>query len=171
MRYLLVAIMVAAFFLPVSPVLADIGSDDGPGCGLGNILFNELGGGSNYNKVLHQTLAGTTNVIGGQTFAITSGTSGCTNDGFVKNDKKVDVFASVNFENLKEEMAQGQGEYLTSLASLLGVSDKHQPDFFALTQERYESLYKTESTTSGEMLVALNHELASHPTLSVVAVQ
>lgn len=172
MRYLGIAVMAAAIgLLPLSPAMADIGSDDGPGCGLGKLLFGEMGGGSN-NKVLHQILASTTNgTFGSQTFGITSGTSGCTNDGFVKNEEKVNVFASVNFENLKENMAQGQGEYLTSFATLLGVSEDLQPEFFALTHDKYSSLIKSDTTTSGEMLVALNHEMAAHPSLSTVVTQ
>jgi hypothetical protein len=80
----------------------------------------------------------------------------------------VPVFASVNFENLKQDIAQGKGEYLSSLASLMGIPVEYQSGFFALTQEKYPSLFKSETTTSSEMLVALNQELLAHPVLSHV---
>jgi hypothetical protein len=173
MKHFLVAIAAALILMPLSPAFADVDSDNGPGCGLGKLLFGEMGGNSSSsNKVLIQVLASTTNgTFGSQTFGITSGTSGCTNDGFVKNDKKVDVFASVNFENLKENMAQGQGEYLTSFATLLGVTNDLQPEFFALTHDKYTSLIQSDTTTSTEMLVSLKQEMASDPMLSGVLTQ
>jgi hypothetical protein len=164
-RILFSTVIAAAFtIVSVSPVFA---ANEGVGCGLGAMVFE-----GKKETVLFQMLASTTNgSFGNQSFGITSGTLGCTNDGIVKNNEKVDVFASVNFENLKQNMAQGQGEYLTSFANLLGVSENLQPVFFTLTQEQYASLIKSEATTPSEMLVALNHELSSHPSLSGVTVQ
>src|SRR3972149_7162124 len=143
------------------PAMADIKPDTGPGCGLGKLLWE--GAGSGHNKIVQQVLAATTNgTLGNQTFGITSGTSGCTNDGLVKNDQKVIVFASANFENLKQEMAQGGGEYLSSLATLMDIPAEHQGAFFSMTQERYTSLVKSETTTPDEMLVALKQELSAN---------
>ena len=45
----------------------------------------------------------------------TSGRSWFTEDGLVKTDQKVNAFMAFNFENLKQDMARGQGEYLDSL--------------------------------------------------------
>ena len=156
-------IAIAIAFIPASYALAE---DTGPGCGVGQMIF------PNNNKIIPQILAATTNgTFANQLFGITTGTLGCTNDGIVKNDRKVDVFASVNFQNLKQDMAQGQGEYLSSLATLIGIPDEHQGDFFALTQEKYTSLLKSQDTTSGEMLIAMNQELSVHPTLARVITQ
>ena len=58
--------------------------------------------------------------LASQTFAISSGTSGCTNDGQVWASEKVNVFTALNFDNLSQEMAQGQGEHLTSLSYVNG---------------------------------------------------
>lgn len=148
----------------VSPVLADIKSDNGPGCGLGKLLWS--GAGSGQNKIVQQVLAATTNgTFGNQTFGITSGTSGCTNDGLVKNDQKVIVFASINFDNLKQDMARGQGEYLASLAELMDVSAKDQAGFFVLTQENFATIFASEETTPSEMLSALKQTMSAHPIL------
>ncbi|HEY4485249.1 MAG TPA: DUF3015 domain-containing protein [Nitrospiria bacterium] len=170
-RKLIIAVVFVAFALiPMSSTLAAMASDDsGSGCGLGQMLWKETG---HAKGILPQTLAGTTNgIFLNQWFGITSGTLGCTNDGLVKNDQQIKVFASANLDDLSQEMAQGRGEHLSALASLMGVPADRQAGFFAMTQEKYTSLFKSETTTSDEMLVALNQELATRSTLSQVATQ
>ena len=164
-RILLSAVIAVAFtVVSISSVFAE---NSGVGCGLGAMVFE-----GKKETVVFQMLASTTNgTFGNQSFGITSGTLGCTNDGIVMNDEKVGVFASVNLENLKQDMAQGEGEHLTSFATLLGVSNAHQPGFFALTQDKYSSLFASAETTSTEMLVALNQELSSSPEFSGVAIR
>lgn len=157
-KLVLAAVVVALF--PVSNTFAQ-NYGNGPGCGLGAMIFN------GNKKIVHQVLAATTNgSFGNQTFGISTGTLGCTNDGLVKNEEKVNAFASVNMDSLSQEMAQGRGEHLASLASLMGVPADHQAAFFTLTQEKYASIFKTEQTTSTEMLVSLNSEMSTHPDLS-----
>lgn len=165
----LVVLAMVLALVPVSSALADMSRETGPGCGLGKLAWAGTRG---QNKIVHQTLAATTNgTFGSQTFGITSGTSGCTNDGFVMDDHKVSVFASVNFENLKQDMAQGRGEHLSSLAWLMGIPTEQQGAFFALTQEKHAVLFTSEATTSTEMLIALNRELSSHPVLSQAVIR
>ncbi|HKQ34340.1 MAG TPA: DUF3015 family protein [Nitrospiraceae bacterium] len=60
-----------------------------------------------------------------------------TADGVLKGDQKVNAFVALNLENLKQDMAQGHGEYLTSLSTLLGVPQDRQASFFAHAQSRY----------------------------------
>ena len=60
-------------------------------------------------------------------------------------------------------MATGQGEYLVSLATLLGVEPNRQPEFFALTQSRFAVLFPNDRTTAAEMLATLNRELRADP--------
>ena len=83
--------------------------DTGPGCGLGKLAWADF---KNQKNIAPQVLMVTTNATGLNTFGISSGTSGCTNDGQVWAEHKVGVFASMNFENLSQEMAQGHGEHL-----------------------------------------------------------
>lgn len=167
-RRLVVAAVVFAL-IPMSSALADMSKDTGPGCGLGKIAW---AGTKGQNKIVQQTLAATTNgTLGNQTFGITSGTSGCTNDGVVMDDQRVSVFASVNFENLKQDMAQGRGEHLSSLARLMEIPAEQQGAFFALTQEKHAVLFTSQATTSTEMLIALNRELSAHPVLSQAVIR
>src|ERR1700687_45132 len=84
------------------------------GCGLGYLLFSNKD-----NTKATQVLGATTNgPFGTQTFGITSGTSGCTEDGAVKMARATDVYVDVNFDSLRQEMATGEGEYVNTLASL-----------------------------------------------------
>ncbi|HUJ79777.1 MAG TPA: DUF3015 family protein [Nitrospiria bacterium] len=152
--------------LIATPALADIASDTGPGCGLGKMLFGQPNF-SGKHHIMQQSFAATTNgTFFSQTFGISFGTSGCTNDGvFAGNQQKVNAFAELNLDHLRQEMARGQGEYLASFASLIGVKADRRSEFFALTQETYSTLFKSEQTTAREMLAALDQELAAHPGL------
>lgn len=58
-------------------------------------------------------------------------------DGQLKADQKVNAFVALNFENLKQDMAQGHGEYLISLSQLLGVSPARREVFYSYAQSRY----------------------------------
>jgi hypothetical protein len=134
---------------------------DGPGCGLGQLVFA-----SQPKTIMHQVAGATTNGTGMQTFGISSGTSNCTNNGQIVKNEQVNVFASINFENLSQEMAQGQGEHLASLATLIGIPAVDQPAFFSLTQERYVSLLQGGEQAPMAMLKALQVAMSNNPTLA-----
>jgi hypothetical protein len=139
-------------------------TDNGPGCGLGKLAWADYG---HQKHIGPQVLMATTNgTFGSNTFGISSGTSGCTNDGKVFAEYKVPMFAEINFENLSQEMAQGRGEHLASLATLMGVPVEHQAAFFALTQEKYTTLIQSGETAPVAMIKALNAAMASHPVLA-----
>ena len=141
--------------------------DTGPGCGLGKLAWSDY---SHQKNIGPQVLMATTNgTFGSQTFGISTGTSGCTNDGKVMTEQKTTMFAQLNFENLSQEMAQGQGEHLASLATLMGVPTEHQAAFFAMAQERYTSLVKTGEASPVAMVKAINDAIATHPVLAQVS--
>ncbi|HLZ32589.1 MAG TPA: DUF3015 domain-containing protein [Nitrospira sp.] len=141
--------------------------DTGPGCGLGKLAWGDYKG---QKEIAPQVLMATTNgTFGSQTFGISTGTSGCTNDGKIMGEHKTTMFASLNFEALSAEMAQGQGEHLASLASLMGVPAEHQAAFFAMTQERYTSLVNAGETSPVALVKALNDAIAGHPVLAQVS--
>ncbi len=141
--------------------------DTGPGCGLGKLAWADY---SHQKNIGPQVLMATTNgTFGSGTFGISSGTSGCTNDGKVMAEHKTSVFAQLNFENLSQEMAQGQGEHLASLATLMGVPAEHQAAFFAMTQERYTSLVNAGEVSPAAMVKAINDAIAVHPTFAQVS--
>jgi hypothetical protein len=78
-------------------------------------------------------------------------------------EQKVHAFASMNFDNLKQDMARGHGEYLASLGALLGVPEERQAGFYALTRDHYPVLIQSDRTTPGEMIAALSDALSLSP--------
>jgi len=163
----LIMLSVAVLFgLPAGFAMA-ANPDTGPGCGLGKLAWSDY---SNQKNIGPQVLMATTNgTFGSQTFGISTGTSGCTNDGKVMAEQKTTMFAQLNFENLSQEMAQGQGEHLASLATLMGVPADQHAAFFAMTQERYTTLVKTGEASPVAMVKAINDAIAAHPVLAKVS--
>ncbi len=138
--------------------------DTGQGCGMGKLAWSDY---KNQKNIAPQVLMATTNgTFGSQTFGISTGTSGCTNDGQIMSEHKVTMFAAINFDNLSQEMAQGHGEHLASLATLMGVPAEQQGEFFALTQERYTSLIQAGEASPVALVKALNDAIATHPVLA-----
>lgn len=138
-------------------------SDNGPGCGLGKLAWMDY---ESPKQIAPQVMMATTNAtFGSQTFGISSGTSGCSNDGVIMKNKHINI-ASHAFDRLAEEMAQGNGEHLASLATLLGVPEEAQPAFFALVQERYQSVVGTDEATAVVLLKVLQTAMAERPELA-----
>lgn len=73
----------------------------------------------------------------------------------MSREEQITQFANVNLERIKQDIAVGQGEYLASLATLLGIEAAQQPAFFAFTQERFTLLFPTDQTSAAQMLGAL----------------
>lgn len=135
--------------------------DTGPGCGLGKLAWADY---KNQKNIAPQVMMATTNgTFGSGTFGISSGTSGCTNDGQVMAEQKTNVFANLNFDNLSQEMAQGKGEHLASLATLMGIPAEQHAAFFALTQERYTTMVEAGETSSVALVKALNDAVGKSP--------
>ncbi|MEO7863456.1 MAG: DUF3015 domain-containing protein [Nitrospirales bacterium] len=161
-------ILIACSFLilQTAGVRAAANPDNGPGCGLGKLAWMDYG---SQKQIAPQVMMATTNVtFGSQTFGISSGTSGCTSDGVIIKNKHLNM-ASRAFESLAEDMAQGRGEHLTSLATLLGVPEEAQPEFFALVQEKFTLFVGSNNTTVVTMLQALQAAMAERPALATVS--
>jgi len=115
------------------------------GCGLGNAVIKTQ------DSVLMQVFAATTNgTSGNQTFGITSGTSGCAKPAkFVSNDK-ANEFVAGNMDALALDISNGQGEALTTLATLLNVSND---DVFASTlQANFDKIYTSSNVSSADVI-------------------
>jgi len=131
------------------------------GCGLGSMIFGPI------NSPGAQILASTTNsTFATQTFGITSGTSNCVYGGVVAMDRQQQVFAEVNFSDLKRDMATGGGEFLTSFAVLLGCDGEARPKLARVMQASYETLLPSESTTPDELVTAVHARIGADPDLA-----
>lgn len=168
-RKLAVLLSIVFACVQAAGALAGMNPDTGPGCGFGKLAWKD------YKQQKHvgpQVLMATTNSIFppfNQAFGLGSGTSGCTNDKKYWSEEKATVFAQISFENLSQEMAQGQGEHLASLATLMGVPAERQAEFFAMTQERYLALIRAGDGSPAAMVEALHEAITHHPVLVKVA--
>lgn len=116
-------------------------------------------------------MATTNGTFGSQTFGISFGTSGCTNDGKeVLANHKTELFVAATFENLPGNMARGHGAHLAALAMLLGVPTDHQQMFYTLAQQRYRELIGRGETSPSALIKALDEAMAGHPVVAGVEV-
>lgn len=144
-------------------VLASAGAYAGQnnvGCGLGSMVFDGQSG------VFPQVLAATTNgTSGNQTFGITSGTLGCTQDGTVSSAAKMAMFTGANMDRLAQDMSAGEGESLESLAALMGIQDADKARFFSVAKENFAKIFPSEQTTAEHVLVSLGEVMKSDDVL------
>ncbi len=137
------------------------GSHPMGGCGLGYLLLS-----NKENTKVMQVLGATTNgTFGSQTFGISSGTSGCTEDGAVKLVKATEVYVEVNLDSIRRDMAVGQGEYVNTLASMLGASEANRATLVRYFQENYSAIFPTAEVNSAEVLQNMTAKLAEKPEL------
>ena len=114
MRKILIAFVISAV-----PAFAFAQQNNIGTCGWGAKLFDGQSG------IAPQVLAYTTNgTSGNQTFAITTGTSGCTQDGVVRSTWKTAMFIDGNKDRLARDMSIGNGETLTLAITLQPIKKK-----------------------------------------------
>lgn len=150
---------VAAIALPFSAMAA--GENNIGACGWGSKLFEGQSG------LAPQVLGATTNgTFGNQTFAITSGTSGCTQDGAVRSTWKTAMFIDGNKENLARDMSVGGGEALDSLAHLLGVEAADRAAFNRIARDNMQRIFPQDNAQTEQVLAALREVLTSDAKLA-----
>jgi hypothetical protein len=158
-----IRLTVALLALGATPAWA-ANPDTGPGCGLGKLAWSDY---PHQKNIAPQVMMATTNgTFGSQTFGISSGTSGCTNDGVIMGQEKANVFAAANYDTLAQEMAQGGGEHLTSLAELMGIPAENRPAFFAVAQVQYANLVESGDRSPAAMIQTLQNGIQAHPNLA-----
>jgi hypothetical protein len=117
------------------------------GCGLGSILFE------NQDGLSSQTFAVTTNgTFGNQTFGITSGTSNCERPKNYTSNQKLLDFVAANMDNLARDIARGNGEYVNTLAVLIGVSEGQRTPFCETLQSNFSKIYTSKNVTHIDVL-------------------
>jgi Protein of unknown function (DUF3015) len=84
---------------------------------------------------IKETTDTTSNVTG-----TTSGRTWFTEDGLLHPEHKLTAFMALNQTNVEQDLARGQGEYVTSLGALLGLSDDQQAVFHTKAQGAFETL-------------------------------
>jgi hypothetical protein len=91
-------------------------------------------------------------------------------DGLVKQEQKINFFAGVAYENLRQEAAAGSGQYVTSLATLYGVPEAKHKAFGQVLQQRHTELFATDLREDNRahlrMVSVLNRVLIQEPSLT-----
>lgn len=122
---------------------------DSTGCGLGSMAWRGQSG------VAPQVLAVTTNVsFGNQSFGISSGTSGCDQNGRVTGGtgKMALAFLENNMEQFAMDAAAGRGETIETLAGILNVDSS---ELGANAQQNFAVLFPNQNTDAVSLTVAL----------------
>ena len=133
--------------------------DTGDGCGLGWQVTAK-------RTMLATTTRGTTNSFVPPTFGMTSGTIGCQQHSFAKNELPAATYAFNNHDMLTQEMAQGSGEYLSAFARTLGCSENVTAEFGRTMQTNYSTIVGDENTSAVEMFHNVKRHLRSNPVLA-----
>ena len=94
----------------------------GSGCGWGNLLFDGKSG-----TAPHVLGATTNEVLGNNTFGMTSGTNGCSTDGTLTYGGG-SMMSSI-MDEFSEDVARGHGEALDAVAVMMGI-EKGDRDIF-----------------------------------------
>ena len=76
-------------------------------------------------------------------------------DGVIQESQKARLFAAVAFENLEQDIARGNGEYVRSLAVLMNIPAGEQDEFRSLSQRQYSRLFASERRTAESLLATL----------------
>lgn len=153
------SLLLAALLLPATAMAA--GENNIGSCGWGSKVFQGQRG------LAPQVLGATTNgTSGNQTFAISSGTSGCTQDGAVSSTWKTAMFIDGNKDKLAQDMSKGSGESLQSLAQLIGIKDADKAAFYRATKENFAQIFGSEQASADQIAAGLKQVLAADSSLA-----
>ena len=129
-------------------------------CGWGSKLMDGNRG------IAPQVLAVTTNgTFGNQTFGITSGTSGCTQDGVVKSSWKLAAFVDENRTRLAHDVAAGRGESVDALAALVGVKSEDRARFNEVARANFDAIFPSTDVSGANVVASLKGVLAADQSL------
>ena len=118
----------------------------GPNCGWGNLLFEGQRG------TPAHFLASTTNgTSGNATFGMTSGTNGCSTKAALTYGGKSWLAMNGTMNELSEDMAQGQGEALTTYAVVLGVKPEDRAHFASVTHDHFQQIFSSANVTAEDV--------------------
>lgn len=137
-----------------------LADNTGPGCGWGSMLFKGSSG-----TASHVVAATTNGSSGNNTFGMTSGTNGC------DTSKKLEYkgTSSVvyhNMDRLSDDIAKGDGEILSTVASVMGIENSDIPTFKRVMHENFEVIYPNSDVTSNQVMDAIIDLMAQDKALS-----
>lgn len=144
-RFVLTLVLVSLIAMPAT--LSFAANKQNTGCGLGYLIMQGNDG------LLFQVLAVTTNgTFGNQTFGISSGTLECEKPNRFASREQLNKYVAENMDNLANDIAKGQGEYLNTLAVLMEVPEGSRVEFYVNLQSNFSRIYPSTEVTSVDVL-------------------
>jgi len=119
-------------------------------------------GGCTFKATTDTTTDGTTEFM-----SSTTDKTWWTEEGLVKQGQHVWAFVSVNYANLLQDMAKGEGEYVVAFGKLLNVPPVHQQVFADRLQQHYLTLSGMNVSQDPMTVKQFIHHVASVTTQSL----
>jgi hypothetical protein len=115
-------------------------------------LLMLVGSGCTLKSTVKQTTDTTSNITG-----TTSGRTWFNEDGLLNPEHKLIAFATFNEANVEQDLARGQGEYATSLGTLMGLPSDRQAAFHTKAQGAFLTLMTSDQQARLQQLRMLAH--------------
>lgn len=111
-------------------------ADGSSGCGPGWYILKD-------NSLISSALRATTNgfLFPVTTIGMTVGTSNCSKHKIVKKEQESLHFATMNYYELKGEVAKGSGKYLSAFATTMGCNAGSQEMLNAELKNNYKNIF------------------------------
>jgi len=151
--------MLLSIFIIMTLSSVAFAEEDGAGCGVGKMVM-EGKSGKNANLSASLINMAINFIVPQQLFGMTTGTLGCDTTQQVSNEYERESFFAKNEDNLSIEIARGEGEHLTSLASIMGIHSQDQSVFFTTLQGNFETII-----TANDMLASIDSTMLDTPQL------
>jgi hypothetical protein len=147
-------------FVIFSVIEKTYSTDGSSGCGPGWYLLKE-------NSIVSSVLRTITNGIlfPISTLGITFGTSNCTQHKLVRTEKESLYFATMNYFELKNEIAKGQGEFLSGFAQTIGCRAEDQKVFNKSLKTQYQNVVPSQGIEPEKLLKEVYKVILSNPQL------
>ena len=137
---------IIASLLIIAAPLAYADLESNVGVGLGTAIFE------GHDGLISQIAASSTNqIFFNQAFAIISGTLGAEQPTEIWASKQLNNFVAENMRNLAQDIAQGQGESLEAICSILEIEDSDT--FNSKLQENFNQIYTSDEITHQEVII------------------
>jgi hypothetical protein len=127
----LVLALVLFSFIALPATLSFAANKENTGCGLGYMIMQGNDG---------------------LLFQISSGTLECEKPGRFASKEQLNKYVAENMDNLANDIAKGQGEYLNTLAVLMEVPEDSRAEFYVKLQSNFSRIYPSTNVTSVDVL-------------------
>lgn len=136
-------------------------ADGSSGCGPGWYLLKD-------NSIVSSAFRATTNGIlfPVTTIGMTVGTSNCSQHKLVKKEKESLHFATMNYYELKGEVAKGNGAYLTAFAETMGCDSKSQLLLNSEMKNNYKKIFPIGKPNAESTLLEVYKTIFRNQTLT-----